>query len=84
MAHHKSALKRIRKSAKRRLHNRYYAKTTRNAVRRLRALTDASEAQNLYNSVASMLDKLAKRGVIHRNNASNKKSRLAKFINQLA
>ncbi len=53
-------------------------------MRRLRALTDPSEAQALYNSVASMLDKLAKRGVIHRNNASNQKSKLAKHVSRLA
>ena len=84
MAHHKSAIKRIRQIAVRRLRNRYYAKTTRNAIRSLRSVTNQSEAKKKYNSVASMLDKLAKRGVIHKNNASNKKSRLAKYINRLA
>jgi small subunit ribosomal protein S20 len=84
MAHHKSAIKRIRQISARRLHNRYYAKTTRNAVRDLRKLSDKAEAQTVYSKVASMLDKLAKRGVIHKNNASNKKSRLARYINQLA
>ena len=84
MAHHKSAIKRIRQISVRRLRNRYYGKTTRNAIRSLRSVTNKSEATTKYNSVASMLDKLAKRGVIHKNNASNKKSRLAKYINRLA
>lgn len=83
MAHHKSALKRIRQTAVRRLRNRYQAKTTRNLVRKLRATTTKAEAQELYGNVVSRLDKLAKRGIIHKNNASNKKSKLARFINRL-
>ena len=83
MAHHASAKKRIRQIAVRRLRNRYYGKTTRNAVRDLRATTDATQATTMFASVVSMLDKLAKRGVIHKNAASNKKSKLAKYINQL-
>ncbi|MDZ4839349.1 MAG: 30S ribosomal protein S20 [Bacteroidota bacterium] len=84
MAHHKSAIKRIRQIETRRLRNRYQAKTTRNMVRKLRATKDVAEAQKLYIDVISALDKLAKRGLIHKNNASNKKSRLAKFVNQLS
>ncbi|MCX6351143.1 MAG: 30S ribosomal protein S20 [Bacteroidetes bacterium] len=84
MAHHASAKKRIRQIAARRLRNRYYGKTTRNAVRNLRAATTKSEAQKLFNGVASMLDKLAKRGVIHKNKASNNKSKLSKYIKHLA
>jgi small subunit ribosomal protein S20 len=84
MAHHKSAIKRIRQIAVRRLRNRYYAKTTRNAIRALRSVNNKSDATTTYNKVASMLDKLAKRGVIHKNNASNKKSKLARYINKLA
>jgi small subunit ribosomal protein S20 len=84
MAHHKSAIKRIRQISVRRLRNRYYSKTTRNAIRALRTVSSKTEATKAYNSVASMLDKLAKRGVIHKNNASNKKSKLAKYINRLA
>ena len=60
MANHKSSIKRIRQTEKRRLHNRYYAKTTRNAVRKLRAISDKKEAEELYPKVSSMLDKLAK------------------------
>jgi small subunit ribosomal protein S20 len=84
MANHKSALKRIRQSNARRLHNRYYAKTARNAVKNLRATEDKSEAQALYPKVSSMLDKLAKKNVIHRNKAANLKSKLAKHVNALA
>ncbi len=84
MANHKSSLKRIRQDATRRLHNRYYAKTMRNAVRKLRATTDKAEAQNMLPGVTKMLDKLAKRNIIHKNKAANLKSKLAKHINKLA
>ena len=83
MANHKSAIKRIRQTEKRRLHNRYYAKTTRNAVRKLRATKDKDEAVTLLPKVSSMLDKLAKRNVIHKNKAGNLKSKLAKLVNKL-
>jgi len=83
MAHHKSALKSIRQSEKRRLHNKYYAKTTRNAIKALRNTTNKEEAAKLYPEVASMIDKLAKINVIHKNKASNLKSKLAIQINQL-
>ncbi len=83
MANHKSAIKRIRQTEKRRLHNRYYAKTTRNAVKKLRTTSDKTEAVELYPKVSSMLDKLAKRNIIHKNKASNLKSKLAKYINKL-
>lgn len=84
MANHKSSLKRIRQEEKRRLHNRYYGKTMRNAVRKLRATTDKTEATTMYPSVVKMLDKLAKTNVIHKNKASNLKSKLAIYINKLA
>lgn len=83
MAHHKSALKRIRQIEKKRVHNKYYAKTTRNAIKALRNTTDKEEAVKLYPEVASMIDKLAKRNIIHKNKASNLKSKLAVQINQL-
>lgn len=83
MANHKSALKRIRQEEKRRLHNRYYGKTMRNAVRKLRATTDKNEAVALYPSVTKILDKLAKTNVIHKNKANNLKSKLALYINKL-
>lgn len=83
MANHKSSVKRIRQEKKRTLHNRYYAKTMRNAVRNLRAITDKEEALKLYPSVQKMLDKLAKTNIIHKNKASNLKSKLACHISKL-
>ena len=84
MASHKSSLKRIRQTEKRRLENKYYARTTRNAVKKLRTTTDKEAAVAQYPGVASMLDKLAKKNVIHKNKASNLKSKLASHINALA
>jgi small subunit ribosomal protein S20 len=84
MANHKSALKRIRSSEAKRLRNRYQHKTTRTFVRRLRATTDATEAQELFKTVSGLLDKLAKKNIIHKNKASNLKSGLAKHVNALA
>ncbi|HEY0261704.1 MAG TPA: 30S ribosomal protein S20 [Chitinophagales bacterium] len=83
MAHHKSAIKRIRQTAKRRLANRYYAKTTRNAIRDLRASKELKDAETKFPKVASLLDKLAKRGTIHQNKASNLKSKLAAKVASL-
>lgn len=83
MANHKSSIKRIRQTKKRALHNKYYAKTMRNAVRKLRALTDKEEAVKMYPSIQKMLDKLAKTNIIHKNKAANLKSSLAKHINKL-
>jgi len=83
MANHKSALKRIRQNNVNRLNNRYYAKTTRNAIKVLRNTTDKEEAAKLYPEVVSMIDKLAKRNIIHKNKASNLKSKLAVQINKL-
>ena len=84
MANHKSSLKRISQEKTRRLRNRYYGKTMRNAVRKLRATTDKAEATALLPGVSKMLDKLAKKNVIHKNKASNLKSKLALHINKLA
>ena len=83
MAHHKSALKRIRSDRKKALRNRYYHKTTRNAIRALRATTDAKAATEMLPVVSAMLDKLAKINVIHKNKASNLKSSLAIYIAKL-
>lgn len=83
MANHKSAKKRIRQTAKRRLENRYHGKTTRNAIRKLEALTTKEEAQEMLPQVVSMIDKLAKRNQIHKNKAANLKSSLTKKINAL-
>lgn len=83
MAHHQSAKKRIRQNEKRRDANRYYAKTARNAIRKLRSVEDKEEANKMYPKVSSMIDKLAKRGQIHKNKAANLKSKLMKHINKL-
>jgi small subunit ribosomal protein S20 len=83
MANHKSALKRIRQNEKRRVHNRYYAKTTRNAIRDLRNETDKEEAVKRLPKVVSMIDKLAKKNIIHKNKAANLKSKLAGQLNSL-
>ena len=84
MANHKSSIKRIRQTETRRLENRYYARTTRNAVKKLRTTTNKTDAVALYPDVASMLDKLAKKNVIHKNKASNLKSKLSLYIDTLA
>jgi len=83
MANHKSALKRIRSNESKRLRNRYQHKTTRNAIKRLHELTDKKEAEALFPSIVSMLDKLAKKNIIHANKAANLKSGLAKFVANL-
>jgi len=83
MANHKSALKRIRQNEKRRVHNKYYAKTTRNAIKDLRGETDKEEAVKSFPKVVSMIDKLAKKNIIHKNKAANLKSKLASQLNSL-
>ncbi len=80
MANHKSALKRIRQTRKRNLHNRYYAKTTRNAIASLRESDNKKEAQESLPTVVSMIDKLAKRNIIHKKKAANLKSKLTKHV----
>ena len=84
MANHASAKKRTRQSDTRRLHNRYYAKTTRNAIRDLRNDKNKETAEANAPKVYAMIDKLAKIGVIHKNKAANLKSGLALYINKLA
>lgn len=83
MANHKSALKRIRQNEKKRVHNRYYAKTTRNAIKELRNEMEKEEAEKSYPKVVSMIDKLAKKNIIHKNKAANLKSKLAVKVNSL-
>ena len=80
MANHKSALKRIRSSETRRLRNKYQHKTTRNAIKKLRETTNKKEAEALLPVVSGMIDKLAKRNIIHDNKAANLKSKLTKFV----
>lgn len=89
MANHKSSIKRIRQTEKRRLRNKYYAKTARNAVRDLRAYVlgskdkDKEVAVGMYREVTKKLDKLAAKNIIHKNKAGNLKSKLAKMINKI-
>ncbi len=81
MANHKSAEKRIRQIRKRRLHNRYYKKTTRNAIQKLQE-ADTKEAKELFPKVIGMIDKLVKKNQIHKNNAAHLKSKLTILINE--
>ncbi len=83
MANHRSSEKRIRQDKKKTLHNKYYAKTARNAVRKLRAITDKEEAVQMFPKVQKMLDKLAKNNIIHKNKAANIKSGLCAHIQNL-
>jgi small subunit ribosomal protein S20 len=83
MANHKSSLKRIRNSEPKRLRNRYQAKTLRNAIKSFRSVTDKKAAAEQLPKLSSMLDRLAKTNVIHKNKASNLKSELAVHINHL-
>jgi small subunit ribosomal protein S20 len=84
MANHKATKKDMRQANKRRDRNRYYGKTTRNALRDLREIKDPKEASEKLPEIASMVDKLARKGVIHKNKASNLKRKLAKRVNTLA
>ena len=83
MTNHKSALKRIRSSERKRIANRYYAKTMRNALRDFRALEDKTTAEEKLPKLLSSIDKLAKRSIIHKNKASNLKSKCMKRIASL-
>ncbi|MCQ2133068.1 MAG: 30S ribosomal protein S20 [Bacteroidaceae bacterium] len=83
MANHKSTIKRMRQNETRRLHNRYYAKTMRNALRDLRAQKDKAAATEMYPKLQKMLDKLAKTNIIHWKKAANLKSGAMKFIAKL-
>ncbi len=84
MANHSATKKDVRQAAKRRDRNRYYGKTTRNAIRELKAGTDVKAYTEQLPDVVSMIDKLAKRGIIHKNKAANLKSKLAKKANTTA
>jgi len=84
MANHKSSLKRIRQTESRRLRNRYYEKTARNAVRRIRKMTDRAEAQAAFSKLTALLDKLARKNTISKNKAANLKSKLQLHVNKLS
>ncbi len=83
MAHHKSAKKRIRQDEVKRVHNRYYKKSTRTAIKKLREMEDSGEAAKFLPKVVSMIDRLAKRNTWHKNKASNLKGKLTKFVSGL-
>jgi len=83
MANHQSALKRIRQNEVRRLHNKYFAKSMRNSVRKFRELTDKKEAMDSLPKLYEMIDRLAKKGIIHKNKAGNIKSKATKYANSL-
>ena len=83
MANHKSSVKRIRSDKKKKTHNKYYAKTMRNAVKNIRNITDKAKAEKELPHVISKIDKRAKNSVIHKNKAANLKSKLTKKINSL-
>ena len=83
MANHKSSLKRIRSNEKKRLRNRFQHKTARNAIRKLKSATSKKEASKQFPGVVSLVDKLAKKNIIHNNKAANLKSKLTKFVASL-
>lgn len=83
MANHKSALKRVRANNVKRLRNKYQHKTTRNAIRSLREMSDKKEAEKQLPSIFSMIDKIAKNNIIHDNKAANLKSGLQLFVNKM-
>ncbi|MGM0504836.1 MAG: 30S ribosomal protein S20 [Bacteroidota bacterium] len=83
MPTHKSAEKRVRQNHKRKLHNKYYAKSMRTAVKKLRNTTDKEKAQEQLPRVFSTVDKLTKKNIIHKNKAANLKSKLTKHVNSL-
>ena len=83
MANHKSAIKRIRSNEKKRDRNKYIHKTTRNAIRKLRATSDKKEAEDQFPKVASLIDRLVKKNVIHKNKGGNLKSKLSKHVSGL-
>jgi len=83
MANHKSAKKRVRSNGVKRLRNKYQHKTVRNAIRRIRTTEDKAEAVKLFPKVTTMIDKLAKRNIIHSNKAANLKSGLQVLINKM-
>ncbi|MBK6365327.1 MAG: 30S ribosomal protein S20 [Saprospiraceae bacterium] len=83
MAHHKSSKKRIRQDLRIRLRNRYYKKSARTSIAKLRKMTEKEEAKVFLPKVVSLIDKLAKKNTWHKNKASNLKSKLTKYVNSL-
>jgi len=83
MANHKSAIKRIRANERKRLYNRYFARTMRNAIKKFRSMTDKQEAADNLPKIVSMIDKMSKRRIIHKNKAANLKSKLTRKVNSI-
>ena len=83
MANHKSAIKRIRQTETKKQLNKLQHKTTRNSIKKLKETTNKKDADKLYKNVTSLLDKLAKNNVIHKNKSANIKAKLAKHVNSL-
>jgi small subunit ribosomal protein S20 len=83
MANHKSAIKRIRSNKDKTERNKYQHKSTRSAIEKLRETTDKKEANSLLLYVISMIDKLVNKNIIHKNKASNLKSKLTRKVNSL-
>ena len=84
MANHKSSLKRIRSNENRKIQNRYHGKTMRNAIKKFRSIEIKDEAATELPKMVSMIDKMAKRSIIHKNKAANLKSKLTRKVNALA
>ncbi len=83
MPQHKSAIKRVRQNEKRNAHNRQLRSTMRTLVKKVTKTTDKAEAEEALKSATSYLDRMAQKGILHRNNAANKKSSLVKYVNNL-
>jgi small subunit ribosomal protein S20 len=83
MANHKSALKRIRQNEKKKVHNKFYAKTMRNALRDFRGLTEKKDLEERFPKLTSLIDKLVKKNLIHKNKAANLKSKMAKQVSSI-
>lgn len=83
MANHKSALKRIRANEAKKVHNRYYGRTMRNAIRKFRLIEDKTEANQGLPKIVSLIDRLVKKNIIHKNKAANLKSKLTKKVKAL-
>jgi small subunit ribosomal protein S20 len=83
MANHQSAIKRVRQAETHKVANKYHTKSTRNAIKKLRTTTNKEEAQTLLPKVSAMVDKLAKKNLVHKKKAANLKSGLAKHVNGL-
>ncbi|UOF94316.1 MAG: 30S ribosomal protein S20 [Bacteroides sp.] len=83
MANNKSALKRIKKSFKKKLYNKYYLKTLRHSIKKILKSDDKTQIKTLYTNTISMIDKLKSKNILHKNNASNKKSRISLHYNKI-